>query len=89
MIFFRIRELIKAKAAREGRKISLTVVADETGVNRSSLSKMARANYRHATSTANIDILCGYFGCEVSDLMVYRPDLESGPEEVCKEQLES
>lgn len=74
MIIFRIRELIEAKEAREGRKITLQDVAVATGVNRTSLSKMLNAEYRHSTSTSSIESLCAYFDCRVEDVMCYVPD---------------
>jgi putative transcriptional regulator len=74
MIIFRIRELIEAKAAREGRKITMQNVSDETGVNRTSLAKMANPKYRHSTTTATIEILCDYFECDLAELMLYISD---------------
>lgn len=80
MIIFRLRELIEAKAARDGRKITMQDVSDETGVNRTSLAKMANPKYRHSTTTATIEILCDYFDCDISDLMVYRSDKDGSSE---------
>ena len=74
MIIFRLKELIEAKAAWEGRKITMQDVSDETGVNRTSLIKMANPKYRHSTTTATIEILCDYFECDISDLMIYTPE---------------
>lgn len=74
MIIFKIKELMKAKAAREDRKITMQEVADATGVNRSSLSKMANPKYHYSTSTTSIESLCAYFECDVGDLMFYKSD---------------
>ena len=81
MIIFRLKELIEAKAAREGRKITMQDVASETGVNRTSLTKMANPKYRHSTTTATIEMLCDYFKCDVGDLMVYKSDKVTGVKE--------
>ena len=40
MIRFRLKELIAEKEFREQRKITLIEVAEKTGVNRTSLSKI-------------------------------------------------
>lgn len=73
MIIFKIKELMKEKAERDGHKITLQAVADATGVNRTSLSKMTIPEYGHSTSTTTIDSLCAYFECDVGDLMTYLP----------------
>ena len=82
MIIFRLKELIEAKAAWEGRKITMQDVSDETGVNRTSLIKMANPKYRHSTTTATIEILCDYFECSIADLMVYKSDKVVGSEDI-------
>jgi putative transcriptional regulator len=74
MIIFRIRELIEAKEAKEGRKITLQEVADATGLNRTSLSKMQNIEFKHSTTTAAVESLCVYFDCKVEDVMVYVAD---------------
>lgn len=74
MIRFRLKELIVEKEFREQRKITLLEIAEKTGVNRSSLSKMQNPANRHSTTTRAIDSLCKYFRCQVGDLMVYIDD---------------
>lgn len=76
MIRFRLKELLAAKEFHEKRKITLKEVAEKTGVNRSSLSKMQSQRMRHSTTTNAIDSLCTYFKCKVEDLMVHVPDSE-------------
>ena len=49
MIRFRLKELIAEKEFREQRKITLIEVAEKTGVNRTSLSKMQNPANRHST----------------------------------------
>ena len=77
MIRFRLKELIAEKEFREQRKITLIEVAEKTGVNRTSLSKMQNPANRHSTTTAAVDALCNYFGCMVGDLMIHVPDSKS------------
>jgi putative transcriptional regulator len=70
LIRFRLAELIAEKAFRERRLISLAEVADESGVHRSTLSKMAhQPGARIATDI--LDKLCRYFACQPGDLMTF------------------
>ena len=70
MIRFRLRELMSEKAFRENRRVTFEEISSATGVNRTSLSKMA--NQRgYNTTTDNLDQLCRYFGCRLGDLAEY------------------
>lgn len=73
MIRYRLKELIADKEFRERRQITLGEIADATGIHRTTLSKIANAS-GYNTVTDNIDKLCGFFGCDVSDLMQRVPD---------------
>lgn len=70
MIRFRLSELIAEKAFRERRALSLTEVADQSGVHRATLSKMANQPGANV-GTDIIDKLCKYFGCQPGDLLMY------------------
>lgn len=73
MIRFRLTELISDKAFKERRVISLSEVAEATGVHRATLSKIA--NHHGANiGTEIIDKLCRYFGCQPADLLIYVDD---------------
>ena len=77
MIRFRLRELMSEKAFRENRRVTFEEISSATGVNRTSLSKMA--NQRgYNTTTDNLDQLCKYFGCRLGDLAEYI-DLDAEP----------
>jgi putative transcriptional regulator len=68
LIRFKIKELISKKSFDEDRRITLGEVAEETGVSRVTLSKMA--NQRgYNTVTDNLDKLCIYFKCDISGLV--------------------
>ncbi|CUB06672.1 DNA-binding transcriptional regulator, XRE family [Marinomonas fungiae] len=70
MLRFKIKELISKKSFNENRRITIGEVAEETGVSRVTLSKMA--NQRgYNTVTDNLDKLCIYFDCEVSELVEF------------------
>ncbi|WP_163937548.1 helix-turn-helix transcriptional regulator [Paraferrimonas sp. SM1919] len=70
MIRFYIKELISEKSFREGQVITISEVAQHTGIHRMTLSKMVNKKGSSVT-TDNIDKLCKYFECEVSDVMRY------------------
>lgn len=72
MIYFKINELIEKKEQEEGKKISLQTISDETGVNRTALSKMKSPNLEYSTTTNTIESLCKYFKCRIEDIIEYR-----------------
>ena len=67
MIRFKLKELIALKEREEGRRIGLQEIADATDIHRTTLSKLQNPN-GYNTNTENLDKLCTYFGCELSDL---------------------
>lgn len=73
MIRFRVKELMAEKEFKEGRRITIAEVAEACGINRMTLSKIA-GQRGYSTVTDNLDRLCRYFGCEISDLVMYIPD---------------
>ena len=70
MIRFRLTELIADKAFKERRVVSLTEVADATGIHRATLSKMANQPGANI-GTDIIDKLCKYFACQPGKLLTY------------------
>ncbi len=75
MIVYRVREMWEKKQQQEKRRITLLELAEATGVNRNTLSRLvdpARRPYN--TTTEVIDKLCRYFSCQPGDLLVYVPD---------------
>lgn len=70
MIRFKLQELIANKQFKEGQRVTLIELSKATGISRVTLSKMV--NQRgYSTVTDNIDKLCSFFGCDVSELMEY------------------
>lgn len=68
MLRFKLKELIAQKEFAEDRQITIKEIAEETGINRMTLSKII--NHKgYSTVTDNIDKLCIYFDCSVSDLV--------------------
>ncbi|MDF2180641.1 helix-turn-helix transcriptional regulator [Neptuniibacter sp. CAU 1671] len=57
----------------EGSRITLAEVAQVTGINRMTLSKII--NHRgHSTVTDNLDKLCKYFDCPIEKLLTHIPE---------------
>jgi putative transcriptional regulator len=70
MIRFRLKELIAEKGFQEGRRVTLEEVAKETGVHRTTLSKIANQK-GYKTNTEVLDKLCEFFGVEVGQVAEY------------------
>jgi putative transcriptional regulator len=77
MIRFRLSELIADAQFKTGRRITLLEIAEATGINRMTLSRMANVR-GYSTSTDTIDKLCRFFGCDVGDVARYIAD-EAAP----------
>ncbi len=75
MIRFRLKELILDEEFKTGKRITLVNIAQETGIKQPTLSRIS-ATRGYNTTTDNIDKLCRFFGCKVSDIMEYVPDEE-------------
>ena len=73
MIRFRLREMIIDREFKEGRRINLEEIARETGIHRTTLSRIA-GQRGYNTTTENIDKLCRYFSCQVKNLLEYVAD---------------
>ncbi|WP_417763599.1 helix-turn-helix domain-containing protein [Shewanella sp.] len=70
MIRYKIRELVADKSKRDGRKITLSFLADQVGIQSSAMSKIAN-NTGYHTSVTTIEALCRYFECNIEDLLEY------------------
>lgn len=68
MIRYKLKELIARKSFEEDRRVTLDEVAEATGISRNTLSRIANRR-GYSTTTDAIDKLCGFFHCEISDLM--------------------
>lgn len=73
MIRFRLKELILDKEFKTGARITLSSIAQVTGIKQPTLSRIAGTR-GYNTTTDNIDTLCRFFGCKVGDIMEYIPD---------------
>ena len=85
MLRFRLSELIAEKQFAEGRRVTINEVADVTGINRMTLSRMMNRK-GYSTVTDNLDKLCDFFGCQIGDVVVY---VKESPEQAPSEAHES
>ncbi len=72
MIRFRLKELIAEKEFQEGRNITFEEVARETGIHRTTLSRIANIK-GYVTTTEVLDKLCTYFGVNTNDVAEHIP----------------
>ncbi|GAC1505561.1 MAG: hypothetical protein NVS1B6_13480 [Steroidobacteraceae bacterium] len=77
MLRFRLKRLIEEFEFRQQRRLTLTEVAEATGIVRTTLSRMVGPKHFN-TTTDNLEKLCKFFGCQVGDLAEYVPDTEAG-----------
>lgn len=75
MIRYRLRELMADYQFKTDKRITFDGLAKETGIHRTTLSKIANQK-SYNTTTDNIDRLCEFFGCEVGALMEYVEKVE-------------
>lgn len=73
MIRFRLKELIAEKEFQEGRNITFEEVARETGIHRTTLSRIANIK-GYVTTTEVLDKLCTYFGVNTNDVAEHIPE---------------
>lgn len=78
VIRFKLAEQMEKLQFRQSRRITIQEVADTTGVNRMTLSRILNHKGNGAT-TETLDRLCTYFECRVEDLIEHLPDPPTEP----------
>lgn len=73
MLRFKLKERIADFEFRERRRLTLQELAEGTGLNRMTLSKLAN-QHGAIVRTDIVDKLCEFFGCRVEELMEHIPD---------------
>ncbi|WP_422449076.1 MULTISPECIES: helix-turn-helix domain-containing protein [unclassified Endozoicomonas] len=68
MIRILFRQFLDDKAFREKRKITLAQVADEAGIGRATITRVANSPGYNVTLDV-IDGLCSYFDCTPGELL--------------------
>lgn len=72
LLRYRLRELMADYQYKTGERITFGELSQKTGIHRATLSRIANQK-GYSTVTDNIDKLCDFFGCTVSDLMEHIP----------------
>lgn len=75
MIYLNIQGLIASRKEQWERKITLTEVADVTGISRMTLHRMIRQE-GYNTVTDHLDKLCEFFDCDLTELISYVPNAQ-------------
>lgn len=75
----RLRQLMREKADREGRRLNYETVAAETGMSYSTVANWSTNKVSRFDEKQIIDF-CRYFECELSDLLVLVGEDEDTPE---------
>lgn len=73
MLRFKLKERIADFEFRERRRLTLQELAEGTGLNRMTLSKLAN-QHGAIVRTDVVDRLCEFFGCRVEELVEHIPD---------------
>lgn len=74
MIQFNFKRLLADKEFNEKRRVYLREISEETGISRTTLSKIANSKGEYKTSSEIIEKLCKYFGCTTDEFMTILPD---------------
>ena len=72
MIQCRLRELMAAKTRLTRRKITYSVIKEETGLSKTTLVRLGN-DRADLIGTSTLDRLCAFFDCQPGDLLVYVP----------------
>jgi putative transcriptional regulator len=68
MIRYKLKELIAQKEFEDGKRLMIKDLADETGINRMTLSKIL--NHKgYNTTTDKLDKIAEFFDCQIGDLI--------------------
>lgn len=73
MIRIKLKQLLDEKAFAERRRITLNDVAEETGISRPTLTRIANVP-GYNTNTETVDALCKYFKCTPCELLQFIAD---------------
>jgi putative transcriptional regulator len=73
MIRIKLIQLLDEKGFKERRRITLSEVAEKTGISRATLTRIANVP-GNVTNTETIDALCEYLECQPGELLVHIPN---------------
>lgn len=72
MLRFKLKERIADLEFRERRRVTIQEIAEVTGLNRMTLSKMANHHGANVQTEA-LDRLCSFFNCRIEELVEHLP----------------
>jgi putative transcriptional regulator len=75
MIKIRLAQLMREKQAEWQRNITYDDIVEATGISKTTLVRMAKERNQRVDLDV-LDKLCGYFGCNVADILVRVQDDE-------------
>jgi putative transcriptional regulator len=75
MIRIKLKAAVDEAAFRSGERLTITDVAEATGLSRTTLNRIANLP-GHNVELSAVDALCKYFRCQPGDLLEYVPDDE-------------
>lgn len=78
MVRYRLTELMSEKRFRDGRRVTLGMIAEATGITRTTLSNIVNVR-GYNTSMEIIEKLCRYFGVEVGEMVSFVDDPRQAP----------
>ena len=73
MLRFKIKELIAEREFKDKQLLKIADICEATGIGRTTMSAMIN-NKKKNVGSDNIDALCKYFGCDISELLEYIED---------------
>lgn len=73
MIYVELKQVIFKKQVEWGRTITVTEIADASGISRMTLHRMLK-DHTYNASTDHLNKLCAYLQCDLSDLVRWEPD---------------
>ena len=79
MIRVLLHKQLDEKSRREGRKITLGEVSEQTGISRATVTRLVNTP-GYKTNTRTIDALCAYFECSPGELLERVPNEGEGQE---------
>lgn len=62
------RQQLDEKSFRDGKRITIGDVAEQTGISRATITRIANVP-GYNTNTDTINLLCGFFECEPGELL--------------------
>lgn len=75
MVESRLFTLMLHHSAKIGRRVTLRLLAQDTGLSTTTLQKLSRTGVPvERIDARTIEALCKYFGCDLGDLLKIVPD---------------